>query len=459
MPVFEVLGGTRNVNNTLDYCENEKITTSKGQVVNKCALKAGVNCDINDIRSDFEETRNYFNKSGGRQGMHFVLSFSPKELPNSLENQQKCLEIGMDLAEKIAKGHESGVFVHVDQDHLHCHIVTNSVAFQSGKKYHMEKNKDLVILRHLSDQICKAHGIEPLAAYKGSDRAEKSIEKRIKDRGGVTWKSEIVEAVKYAKGKAISPEQYKKLLLEKGVEMYQRGEKSFGYEHIGQREAGKTKFRMRDNNKALEGNHYADVLKQIKSNKDKQFEPEKSPARVKKAPNSISTVSLPSVTDNFEQTIAQSQAEKAAIKQATAERLAAAETEEKRLAVKKEEAFKLQQAEIEKEIRLRDNEFYEFFRRIQTKSPLITYPEVDYTEHDTSFYYGGSTKKQYRVTLERENDCVSFSKKEDGVYKEQDVVFLQDSENIARLQERIAQQAMQQEKQMRLYRERSGQER
>lgn len=268
MPVLEALNGTGNVNGTLGYCEKEK----NREGISKCTLKAGVNCDIHDIKSDFEETRNYFNKTGGRQGMHFSLSFSPEELPKTLDNQQKCLDIGVEVAEKIAKGHESGVFVHVDRSHLHCHIVVNSVSYETGKKYHMEQNKDLVIVRNSSDQICKKHGVGILEPYKGNKTAKKGVEMRIKQRGGVAWKDEIVEAVNYAKQNALSEKHYKELLAEKGVEMYQRGEKSFGYEHIGQREAGKSKYRLRDRNKALDGNHYEDVLKQIERNQEKQRE-------------------------------------------------------------------------------------------------------------------------------------------------------------------------------------------
>ncbi|MER2009240.1 MAG: relaxase/mobilization nuclease domain-containing protein [Psychrobacillus sp.] len=458
MPVFEVLGGTRNVKNTLNYCENETVTTNKGQKVNKCALKAGVNCDITDIHSDFEETRTYFNKSGGRQGMHFALSFDPKELPNTLRNQQKCLEMGIELAGKIAKDYESGVFVHVDQDHLHCHIVTNSVAFQTGKKYHMEKNKDLVILRNLSDQICKEHGIEPLETYKGSNRAEKSVEKRIKERGGVTWKSEIVEAVNAAKKIALSPDHYKELLFEKGVDMYKRGEQSFGYEHIGQREAGNTKFRMRDSNKALEDNHYDDVLQQIQNNQNHQLEPEKTVEQVKRAPKSSSTISLPPVSDDFEETIAQSQAEKADIRANTSRQLEEADTEEKRAEIKEKEAFKLQQAEIEKEIRLKDAEFYSFFQKMLEKLPYTTFPDIEEVGRNTSFYFGGFTKKRFKVTLERENECISLSKKENNHYEEQDLAFLQDRKDVTRLEERIANQAALQEQQAHLFFRRSGPE-
>lgn len=442
MPVFEVLGGTRNVNATLNYCENEQVTNSTGRKINKCALKAGVNCDIADIRSDFEETRNYFNKNGGRQGMHFVLSFNPRELRNTLLNQQKCLEIGTILAEKIAQDHESGVFVHVDQDHLHCHIVTNAVAFKSGKKYHMEKDKDLVILRNLSDEVCKDYGIQPLEAYKGAVRAEKSVEKRILDRGGVTWKSEIVQAVKYAKENALSEDHFKALLAEKGVERYQRGEKSFGYEHVGQREAGKTKYRMRDTNKALEGNHYSDVLKQIQANQNPPHKNVASHQTLERTqPAFSSPIHLPPVTDDFEKTIALNKAKKSDIRAHTSRQLAESKTEAERAQIKQKEAFELQQAEIDKEIHLKEAEFYKFFDNLQSEFSYTTHSELEKEKGNPTFYFGGSIRKKYRVSFEKEREGISFSTYEEDDYKEVEFADFSNQEHTKRLKKQIYEQA------------------
>lgn len=176
--------------------------------------------------------------------MHFVLSFDPKELPNTPDNQEKCLEIRMDLASRIAKEYESGCFVHADQNHLHCHIVTNSVNYETGRKFHMKKGQDLVLFRNISDQVCKEHGIEPLDAYKGENVREKNAQKRIKSCGTKTWKDEIREAIGYAKERATNMDSYKKLLAEKSVEMYERSENTKGYIHIGQRDSGAKALRV-----------------------------------------------------------------------------------------------------------------------------------------------------------------------------------------------------------------------
>lgn len=370
MPVLEVIGGTRDVNATLDYCMKEKIIDPETkQELNKCVLKAGVNCDIDDIHSDFQETRDFFDKDNGRQGMHFAASFSPKELsPNLLSDQEKCLQIGVQLAERISKGYESGVYVHIDQGHLHCHIVTNSVNYETGKKYHMEKNTDLVIIRSEFDKICKQNGIEPLEMYRGQEIREKSAEKRIKERGKVTWKQEIKNAIDYAKSNAHSFEEYKELLLEKGVEFYERGEKTKGYVHLATQEAGNPKCKIRERNKALDGGyHLEDVMKQIEANKQgptvskKGNQPEvqaelKTPVKAKNSP-SVS-IPVPS-SDSFEETIKDNQDKKSDIKEDTGRKLQEAEDEAERIAIKKKEEIELEQADIDKDIKLKDDQFYQ----------------------------------------------------------------------------------------------------
>ncbi|MDE5056007.1 relaxase/mobilization nuclease domain-containing protein [Niallia taxi] len=441
MPIFEALKGSSNANETINYCEKEIILDPEtGQQRKKCILKAGVNCDIADIREDFAETRHYFDKTDGRQAMHFVLSFHPKELPNTPDNYEKCLEIGMNLAAQIGKGHESGCFVHSDQEHLHCHIVTNSVNYENGRKFHMEKNKDLVLFRHISDQICKEHGIEPLESYKGEHVQEKNAEKRIKARGGITWKDEIREAISYAKERATNLEQYKELLAEKGVEIYQRGEKTTGYIHIARRDAGEKLFKLRDRNKALDdGYHLEDIIKSMARNKRIQQvngsgtkEKTLSDLGANKQQKSI-PMDIPSIqdisTNAFEETVQNAQEKKAAIKDSTAAELKNTKDEAQRIEIKRAEKFKLQQAELDKQIELRNQDFAEeMFQLLRKNFPNSTSKELEKTPKETSFYFGGATKKLYKVSYELDFQGISISRKTDtGIYEEQSFTPIQDA--------------------------------
>ena len=65
------------------------------------------------------------------------------------------------------------VATHIDREHIHSHIVFNSVSFQTGNKYH--SNKDSVLkLMQLSDEICERYGVSTL-----DDPKEKMKENKV----------------------------------------------------------------------------------------------------------------------------------------------------------------------------------------------------------------------------------------------------------------------------------------
>ncbi len=456
MPVFKALKGSSSANATIAYCEKgEVMDKGTGKKANKCVLKAGYNCDIVDIREEFAETRNRFNKDGGRQAMHFVLSFDPKELPNTPENQEKCLEIGLALAEKISKGHETGCYVHADQDHLHCHFVTNAVHYESGNKFQMKKMADLVAFRAISDQVCKEYGIEPLKEYQGAHIQEKDAEKRIKVRGSVPWKEEVKDAIKYAKASAVDMESYKELLAEKGVEMYERGEQTKGYIHVDQRESGAKSYKLRDKNKALDGGlHLEDVQKAFVINRQLQNAQPKMKPQAQKSGERTSAIAPPtrspiqsiSKTNNFDETIKNLQDKKSEIKATSGQKLKDAQDEVKRAEIKRNEQIKLEQAEREKEMELRkQNEVEELYRSLQKMFPRSTHKDIDHTQNEMSMYFGGATKRLYKVTYTKAQDTLAaFKEDRDGNYSEQVIesttnkrAAFQDIEKTADSQENI----------------------
>ena len=60
------------------------------------------------------------------------------------------------LAEKF-NGFQVLVATHIDKEHLHNHLIINSVSFENGYKIQMSK-KDLQEIKDYSDEICLAIG-------------------------------------------------------------------------------------------------------------------------------------------------------------------------------------------------------------------------------------------------------------------------------------------------------------
>ena len=65
----------------------------------------------------------------------------------------------MELAGAVLGGkYEFVLTTHVDKDHLHNHLIFNSVSFVDYKKYHSNK-QSYYHIRRTSDRICKEHGL------------------------------------------------------------------------------------------------------------------------------------------------------------------------------------------------------------------------------------------------------------------------------------------------------------
>ena len=86
----------------------------------------------------------------------------------------QALEFGKQFAETWFSGFQTLVAVHKDKDHIHCHLVTNSVSYEDGRKLHNTK-KDLERMKQFTNQMCRERGLT--VAEKGKHFDGSQIEK------------------------------------------------------------------------------------------------------------------------------------------------------------------------------------------------------------------------------------------------------------------------------------------
>ena len=79
-----------------------------------------------------------WDKDSGRMYAHNIISWHKDEQITP----EQALEFGKQFAETWFSGFQTLVAVHKDKDHIHCHLVTNSVSYEDGRKLHNTK-KDL----------------------------------------------------------------------------------------------------------------------------------------------------------------------------------------------------------------------------------------------------------------------------------------------------------------------------
>ena len=147
----------------IDYVKNPE-KTDGGQLITSCA------CDSRSADEEFLlAKREYEFITGRSQGRREVIayhirqSFKPGEVDAKTANK-----IGYELAMSFTKGkHAFIVATHIDQKHIHNHIIFNSTAISCDRKFHDFKRSGKAI-RHISDLLCLENGLSVIKNPKQS---------------------------------------------------------------------------------------------------------------------------------------------------------------------------------------------------------------------------------------------------------------------------------------------------
>ena len=140
--------------NALEYIQNPDKTE-------ECVLVGGINCLPDTAFEQMKETKNIFHKTGKRQGYHVIISFSPEE--------KVTVEQAMYVLEHFAKDvlgddYEAVYAVHTDREHMHGHLIWNSVSMTTGKKYNSPKGNWKNHLQPITNKYCDELGLSIMPA-------------------------------------------------------------------------------------------------------------------------------------------------------------------------------------------------------------------------------------------------------------------------------------------------------
>ena len=140
--------------NALEYIQNPDKTE-------ECVLVGGINCLPDTAFEQMKETKNIFYKTGKRQGYHVIISFSPEE--------KVTVEQAMYVLEHFAKDvlgddYEAVYAVHTDREHMHGHLIWNSVSMTTGKKYNSPKSNWKNHLQPITNKYCDELGLSIMPA-------------------------------------------------------------------------------------------------------------------------------------------------------------------------------------------------------------------------------------------------------------------------------------------------------
>ena len=189
--------------NALEYIQNPDKTE-------ECVLVGGINCLPDTAFEQMEETKNIFHKTGKRQGYHVIISFSPEEKVTAEQAMYVLEHFAKDV---LGDDYEAVYAVHTDRDHMHGHLIWNSVSMTTGKKYNSPKGNWKNHLQPITNKYCDELGLSIMPAE--YSRNPKNIS-RDKWESEMSMKESILRDAKMCAYAAGNVEHFKYLMKRLG---------------------------------------------------------------------------------------------------------------------------------------------------------------------------------------------------------------------------------------------------
>ena len=176
MAVTKILARRGGLSQAIAYVLN-------GDKTEEQILTAAQGCLTSTACHDMAAVKQRWNKTDGVQLYHVIQSFRPGELSPEL-----ALEIAREFAREHLSGYQAIIGVHTDREHIHAHIVFNSVNQFTGEKYHSNAQSYYQQIRGISDRLCREHGLSVIMAGE-SAKAISYVEWLRRSKGQPTFRS------------------------------------------------------------------------------------------------------------------------------------------------------------------------------------------------------------------------------------------------------------------------------
>ena len=217
----------RHLKRALDYVMNPE-KTQGGRLV------GAINCQADMAFEQMMDTKKQFGKTDKRQGYHIILSFKEDEVEpdRAFKITQKF------VAEYLGDAYEAVFVVHDNTDHVHSHIVFNSVSFVDGKKYRYEKGDWAKYIQPITNKLCQEYGLSIIDVEDGSKEKQHENYKDWSEyrEGSFVWADMIKRDLDACILQANDFSGFLELLSEKGYEVKQG-------KYLAVRPQGMTRFR------------------------------------------------------------------------------------------------------------------------------------------------------------------------------------------------------------------------
>ena len=203
MAIIEAISSKANIKRIISYVTQDKKTN-----VN---LISGKDCMAESCLEEMLYTKNLYHKNSGRQYIHIIQSFDPKD---NLSAEQ-VHNVGIKLANTF-NGFQVLVATHIDKNHLHNHLVINSVSFENGYKIQMSK-KNLQYIKDYSDKLCLEIGASIIPKKEKTNYIKRN-EYRVAEQGK-SWKFKLMNAIDLSLAESNTKEEFIKNMNKLGYQV------------------------------------------------------------------------------------------------------------------------------------------------------------------------------------------------------------------------------------------------
>ena len=148
MAVVKAVSSRASIGRATAYIKNPEKTND--------SLMDGIGCSPATAKEEMQAVKELYDKTGGRSYKHFTLNYAkddPITPEQVLSNARKLVEETPAL-----KGHQVLIAVHTDKEHLHAHILVNSVNAETGAKLQWSK-ADLQDLKTRCNDLSREQGL------------------------------------------------------------------------------------------------------------------------------------------------------------------------------------------------------------------------------------------------------------------------------------------------------------
>lgn len=200
-----VRGSGTHLKNAIYYIMNPEKTKENTMI------GGNAGSEPNEVYQSMLDTKKAWEKLDGRQGYHMIISWKPGEV-----EEETAYQVLREFCEEyLGESYDYVFALHDDKEHVHGHIIFNSVNRISGYKYRYEKGDWEKFIQPVTDRICERHGLKKLE-YDRKAKLGKSYAEW--DAGKKNWKTIIRADIDYAVTQSNAYEDFLGIL------------KGFGYE-------------------------------------------------------------------------------------------------------------------------------------------------------------------------------------------------------------------------------------